>query len=276
MKWTLKMACCACLLVVADNFLLFPMNFPYFGEIALDGPRLSSVIGFIGIEASVITGVIHMYADKLQEKEEGRDPLSDKLRELGFDIPTVLPSPEPMMEKPPEKPADMAKPRENSGGIGMPEIHTEKWINYDPHGKTSKAHADTPRLMRKGHYSYHNNQPLRPRRSVDEKLKITDSIDQILQAVSQIDIHGCVRKMVCYLHMKDPATLTMNERAVMWFFSGEREKQFLTNANAPFFEAASIGRQHTEEENCDENFLECPLPSDELHQLLAMAWKFQL
>ncbi|XP_063592473.1 uncharacterized protein LOC134769662 [Penaeus indicus] len=112
----------------------------------------------------------------------------------------------------------------------------------------------------------------RKERQAEPVSQLAETESYILSAVSQVDTHGCILKLLCLLESEE--TLTKEERLFVNFLSNKMPLfSQEANATALISEEQDSDRPHSEEE-CNTLFSNCPVGGQLLRRLLGVVWGF--
>lgn len=116
----------------------------------------------------------------------------------------------------------------------------------------------------------------RKERQAGDASQLAETESYILSAVSQVDTHGCILKLLCLLEAEKASEekLTEEEKLFVDFLSNKMPLfSQEANATALISEEQDPGRSHSEEE-CTALFSNCPVGGQLLRRLLGVVWGF--
>jgi len=93
------------------------------------------------------------------------------------------------------------------------------------------------------------------------------AIDPLFDAIAAVDIADCGKLLVCHVHAKDQAALTVEEARIVNLFKSFNGKVDPLHAQAQYMLAAQTGN-YKKPAVCIQQYAKCPYPSDKLSQLL--------
>jgi hypothetical protein len=96
---------------------------------------------------------------------------------------------------------------------------------------------------------------------------VTFAMDPLFDAIAAVDIADCGKLLVCSVHAKNEADLSVEENRIVKLFKTFNGKVDPLHAQAQYMLAAQTGL-YKKPEVCIQQYVKCPYPSDQLAQLL--------